>query len=150
MYRTFAVLTTWNISLHTFAQSHGPKLTVGTEGSIFELYAIKSRKLSDQQTKVLNVLASGIYPATSDTAAETVIQLNSLCPPLTQEEDAEAYIWVVWDMFLLIARSPDVACEVHVPLVNIIQLLENFAKGSVTIWGVKLSSTPFSRTLALT
>jgi hypothetical protein len=79
-----------------------------------------------------------------------VIQLNSLCPPLTQEEDAEAYIWVVWDMFLLIARSPDVACEVHVPLVNIIQLLENFAKGSVTIWGVKLSSTPFSRTLALT
>jgi hypothetical protein len=103
------------------------------ESSLFHLGLIRRRNLSEQETNILNAFAWGMQPATPETAAEAVRQLNDSCPPLAQEEEANNYLWQVWDIMMDIARSPDVTSEVHKRLVAILECLRQCAKGELMV-----------------
>lgn len=64
--------------------------------TIFELEALRRRNqrcsLSDKETGILKILASGIYPATPEAAYEAASQLHILCPPLIKENEAQNYL----------------------------------------------------------
>jgi hypothetical protein len=108
------------------------------ENSLFELELIKQRNLSEQETNILNAFASGIQPATPETANEAARQLDNCCPLLEQEKETNDYLWMVWEIMLDIARSPDVKSEVHDRLVSIVESLRQCANGDLNVWGVSI------------
>lgn len=111
-----------------------------TENSLFDLELIKKRNLSEQDIEIVNAFSWGIQLATPEAAAEAAFQLDCLCPPLEQNEEAADYLWMVWDIMVDIAQSPDVKSEVHDGLVSIVQNLMQCAKGDLDIHLVSTSS----------
>lgn len=104
----------------------------------FELIQ-KRGHLSQQETNILNVLTHGLQPATPENAAEAAFQLDRLCPPLGYEEEAGAYLWILWEVILDIARTPDTDNELQQGLVNILQCLKQYAtRGEVIVAEVSL------------
>jgi hypothetical protein len=120
------------------------------EMTIFELEALRRRNqrcsLSDKETSILKILASGIYPATPEAASKAASQLDILCPPLIKENEAQNYLWTSWDMMLEVAHSPDVTHEIQDRLVSIVQTLEQRAKGNLNVHGVSHLLINFSLT----
>lgn len=110
--------------------------------SLFHLELIRRRDTTEQEVNVLNLLARWMQPATPETAAGAAHQLDCSCPPLGQEQEANDYLWTVWEIIINIARSPDVASEVHEHLVNIMESLQQCAKGDLNVWGVSIHSQP--------
>jgi hypothetical protein len=110
------------------------------EMTLFELEALRRRNLrcslSDKETGILKTLACGIYPATPEAAYKAASQLDILCPPLIKDNEAQNYLWSVWDMMLEVAHSPDVTPEIQDRLVSIVQILAQRAKGNLNVHGV--------------
>jgi hypothetical protein len=110
--------------------------------TLHELQLIKQRDLSEQATDVLNALALVVQPGASQGAVEAARQLDSSCPPLAQAKDAGDYIWVVWDIILAAAGSPDVEDEVQWRLLHVMKELRLCAKGELDLgWGVSTLPT---------
>lgn len=121
------------------------------ESSLFDLELIKKRKLSEQEIGIVNAFSWGVQLATPEAAAEAALQLDYLCPPLEQRADAEDYLWMVWELMIDIAQSPDVKSEVHDGLMSILEDLVQGAKGDLNAWGVSASPIiQFSFTLVPT
>ena len=108
------------------------------KSSLFHLELIRQRNITKQETNILDAFACGMQPATPETAAEAARQLDSSCPPLEQENEAGDYLWMVWEIMLDIAQSPDVASEIHERLVGILASLWQCAKGDLDIGGVSI------------
>lgn len=118
--------------------SHTGMMT-GDENSLFNLKLIKRRDLGEQETKIINAFACGVQPATEESAAEAVRQLDSYCPPLEQYDEVGDYLWMVWEILMDIVQSPDVTGEVHDQLIVILGSLWQCAKGEVDVYGVSIS-----------
>jgi hypothetical protein len=104
---------------------------------LFQLKSIQQRSFSEQETNILNLLGSVMYPATPETAMEAARQLDFFCPPLDPgNEEVEPYLWAIWEVMAEVAGSPEVTTEIHVWLVDIFQSLVLCAKGNVVVWGV--------------
>ena len=69
-----------------------------------------------------------MLPATPEAVTEVESQLDNFCPPLEQEKEAKKYLWMLWDIMLNIATSPDVTSEIQNDLVEILQSLRRIAK----------------------
>lgn len=113
-------------------------MTTENKNSLFHLELVRKRTLSAQETSILNAFDRGMQFDVLERAAEAARQLNNYCPPLDQEKEANAYLWMVWEIMLDIARSPDVKCEVHICLVKILEMLRQSAKGDLNVWGVSI------------
>jgi hypothetical protein len=108
------------------------------ESSLIHLELIRQRNLSGQKTNILNTFTCEIQPTTTKTVMEATHQLDSSCPPLGQEKETNDYLWMVWEIMLDIARSPNVTSEVHKRLVSILESLRQSAKGDLNVWGVSI------------
>ena len=104
-----------------------------------ELELVKQRQPSAWESDILNAFAIAMRPE-PHAAKDAARQINSLCPPLDQREEAGNYIWEVWRMLLDIARSPDVPDEVHSRLMNVLQELKQCAKGELSSKAVRGSA----------
>jgi hypothetical protein len=97
-------------------------LRLGSERDIFE-----------EETTILTVLAIR-------TADEVAYQLDILCHPLEQENEAENYMWGMWGIIIDIARSPDMHEEIHERLVGILQHLEQYERRELKVYGASIKS----------
>lgn len=117
----------------------------GNESSLSQLELIRERDLSDGETNVLAAFDCAMHPARPETAAEVAQWLDYFCPPLEQEEEAQDYIWTIWETMLNVARSPDVTSEIHERLVSIVEHLRQCAKGEMDVYGVGIDQSNFQR-----
>lgn len=115
--------------------------TTAGESGPFDLELIKQEDLTEEETAILKVFAHGIQPASPEAAGEAAHQFDISCPPLEQDEEANHYLWTVWRIMITIARSPDVRSEVHIRLVNILEILQQSAKGNLNVYGVSFSTS---------
>lgn len=112
----------------------------GTESemTLLRLEALKERDLSEIQHQILQILVPGIITTTREAAAESAIQLDALSPPLDQYQDAQDYMWAIWEIMMDIAGSYDVKPSIQQGVIRIIEELQQIAKGDVAIYGVCL------------
>src|SRR5690348_8872607 len=105
--------------------------------NLAQLELIRRKKLSDQEIGILDAFSLAMQPGASGAAIEAARRLDSLCPPLTQEQDARDYLWRTWTILLDIARSPDVQDGVHSRLVSVLEEVQQCAKGELGTEGVR-------------
>ncbi|OTA66132.1 hypothetical protein K449DRAFT_431607 [Hypoxylon sp. EC38] len=94
---------------------------------LFNLTLIKKRTLSPQKSDILNAFAC-------EDTENAAFQIDYYCPPLTEKEEAENYLWMVWDLLIDIISSPDVTSEIHEHFVSILQNLQQIGKGDLLVW----------------
>lgn len=112
---------------------------------LLQLEALKERDLSEIHHQILNIIAYGITTGTQEAATEAAVQLDALCPPLDQYQDAQDYMWAIWEMMMDVAGSYEVAPDVQQGVIRILQVLQQIAKGDVNIYGVCcLVCSPFA------
>ncbi|KAK4032947.1 hypothetical protein C8A01DRAFT_50382 [Parachaetomium inaequale] len=99
--------------------------------TLMQLELVKKRDLTAQGVSILQALAHGLQPATPEAAAEAAHQLDRLCPPLEDSDQASDYLWGLWEIIMAIAGSPDVESEVHERLVEILRQLKQHARGEL-------------------
>ena len=98
-----------------------------------KLELIRERDVSEEETTTINALALG-------TADEAEQQLDILCPPLEEGNEAENYIWGMWGIIIDIARSPNVHEEIHERLVGILQHLKQYERGELKVYRVSIQN----------
>jgi len=102
--------------------------------NLFNLELIRQKELPIKETTIIATFSHGMLPATPEAVTEVASQLDHFCPPLEQEKEAKKYLWMLWDIKLNIATSPDVTSEIQNALVEILQSLQQIAKWELAIW----------------
>ena len=104
--------------------------------NLFDLEAIRERRLSDLENNILNAFAYGMQSATQNLAIETAHYLDVFCPPVDQEKELHEYLWKIWELIFDIAQSPDVTAEIQQRLVSVVETVRECSKGEINIHGV--------------
>ncbi|OTA92448.1 hypothetical protein M434DRAFT_324875 [Hypoxylon sp. CO27-5] len=94
---------------------------------LFNLQLIRKRTLSPQKSDILNAFAC-------EDAENAASQIDYYCPPLTEKDEAENYLWMVWDLLIDIISSPDVTYEIQEHFISILQNLQQIGKGDLRVW----------------
>lgn len=102
---------------------------------LFLLSGNTSRQLSENETSILNLWANATALGTQETAAEVSRRIDGLCPSLDNNKQVQDFVWMLWDMMLLIARSPYVTSEIQERLIHVILELQKIDRGTVFIEG---------------
>lgn len=111
------------------------------------LEAIQQRDLSEGQVNLIHIFGDGIGQSSPESIAEVVRQVDELCPALTEEKDARNYLWMLFDMVIAIARSPDSQSDLHEYLLAVLDSLRQRAKGELGVWSVSIYSANLRRRL---
>jgi hypothetical protein len=91
-------------------------------------------RYSKQETVILNALLLGW--SLRQTRQRMRPELDGLCPPLDQEQEALDRFWATWEIMLGISRCRNVQYELYERLVGIVRELQRFERGELNVWGV--------------
>ncbi|EPE34941.1 hypothetical protein GLAREA_10636 [Glarea lozoyensis ATCC 20868] len=107
------------------------------ESSLFDLELIKDMLKQPynlaQRLPMIRLFDQGVKSEAA--AVEAAQQLDAWCPPVDQTEEANDFLWNLWEVMLDIARSPEVTTEVHIGLIRILENLRPFARGMLSVYG---------------
>lgn len=110
-----------------------------TENILLQLEAIKKRMpLTDEQLAIISAFGHAMQPATEETAAEAARRLDALIPPLEEEEETGDWLYRTWDLMVDLAISPDSTSHVQERLMEVLENLQQRAKGTIMVDGVSL------------
>ncbi|KAK2773403.1 hypothetical protein CKAH01_03863 [Colletotrichum kahawae] len=113
-------------------------LELEIQDKILQNYKLDGRDITPEHIAVLKVFARGISAATPEAAKEAARQLNDLCPPLNQTEEANNWMYMVWLVMLDIVADIGSTDAVQEGCVRILEELVQCAKGMMDVWGRNL------------
>lgn len=112
------------------------------EDTLLQLELVKEMDVEEEEIDIIRAFASGMQPATQESAAEAARAICILCSPLEESIQVAGWLWGVWEIMFTIIQSPDVPSEVIGRLVSILENLRQRARGSVEVDGVSFEPYP--------
>lgn len=100
---------------------------------LFQLEAIRKRELSDDANAIVNIWSSAMAPSARESIIEAARQIDKRCPPIEDTEKTAEYVWMLWDIMLDIASSPDVTIQIQERLVSVVSELQTIDRGTVSL-----------------
>lgn len=104
--------------------------------ALLELTVIKERALRDYEPQILPIVAQGVATAAQGGAADAARQLDALCPALEPDDEAEDYIWSIWDIILNAVKSYETTPEIQQGIICVLHELQQITRGEVGLYGV--------------
>ncbi|KAJ4392947.1 hypothetical protein N0V93_002151 [Gnomoniopsis smithogilvyi] len=105
------------------------------DSQLFQLQDIRKRELSEEETSIVNIWANATAAATQESAAEVAHQIDRMCPSIDDVEKARDFTWMLWDIMLSVAASPDVTSEIQQSIVSVVLELQKIDRGAIFIEG---------------
>ncbi|KAI8630914.1 hypothetical protein F5Y19DRAFT_474035 [Xylariaceae sp. FL1651] len=99
----------------------------GHASPLYHLELIREKTRSSQESDILVAFAC-------HDVGKAVSRLGQCCPPLTEKEEAQDYLWMVWSVLTDIVKSPDVTSDMHEYFVYILQSLKQIEKGELPVY----------------
>ncbi|KAK6829502.1 hypothetical protein PG987_010086 [Apiospora arundinis] len=78
---------------------------------------------------IIDVFAVALLNPTPEALVDAAAHFDEMLPPIEDKADVDEYLWNLWEVMVSIAESPSVPDEIQGYLVNILEFLQQYAKG---------------------
>ena len=93
----------------------------------------------DGSDHIVEIFEAVLSPTAGETPETAARKLDKLCPPASDPDNVEGYVWQLWTLVVGIAEQVPHDSSAMETLVAVFANLRLCARGTVRLWGVRLS-----------